>query len=75
MGIHLPLTFQARFLLCMDSLLLSSVHQKAAPMPSLVPRPSDWKEVKGIREGLVSTACTCAVIMQILTNPITYVTI
>ena len=34
---------------------------------SLVPRPSE-----GEGEGLVSTVCACAVIIQILNNPITY---
>ena len=39
------------------------------PWASLVPRPSDWGEEGG---GLVSTACACAFIIQILNNPITY---
>ena len=37
---------------------------------SLVLRPSDWGG-RG-KEGLVSTVCACAVIIQILNNPITY---
>ena len=36
---------------------------------SLVPRPSDWGRGK---EGLVSTACACVIIIQILNNPIKY---
>ena len=36
---------------------------------SLVPRPSEAGRGK---EGLVSTACACAIIIQILNNPITY---
>jgi hypothetical protein len=38
---------------------------------SLVPRPFNWWAGRK-REGLVSTACVCAVIIQILNNPITY---
>ena len=41
------------------------------PVISLVPRPSDWWAGRE-REGLVSTACACAVIIQILNNPITH---
>jgi hypothetical protein len=39
---------------------------------------SDWSECSLVsiggrgREGLVSTACTCTVVIQILNNPITY---
>ena len=39
---------------------------------SLVPRPSDWGGGGGGgEEGLVSIACACAVIIQILNNPVT----
>jgi hypothetical protein len=46
-------------------------HTVFAYIISLVPRPSDWWAGRE-REGLVSTACACTVIIQILNNPITY---
>ena len=44
------------------------VHKTADQALASSPGLREGKE----REGLVSTTCTCAIIMQILNNPITY---
>ena len=46
----------------MNACLEGAVHS------SFVPRPSEGEE----REGLVYTACACAIIIQILNNPLTH---
>jgi hypothetical protein len=59
-----------------DSSLSAKNHENWTPqkfpaLRSFVTMPSDWWAGKK-RKGLVSTACACAVIIQISNNPITY---